>query len=215
MRFAYPYELTAQPEGSFIVRFPDIPEAITQGETEDEAARMAEDALVTALSFYTDDSEPAPHPSPARGRRVAHVPPLVAAKLLLHDAMITAGVSNVDLARRLGVDEKVARRLRDPLHKSRIDRVDKALRVLGKRIEVLVRETASKDRGTNIQINRPHDNIVPYQMLKNKQEAIHKQKRANLLGQVNYEREMSTGQKHLPPQLLRLRRSSLQVERWR
>src|SRR5712691_6944995 len=134
MRYAYPYDLLRQPEGGFTVTFPDVPEAITQGETEEEAAAMAEDALATALSFYTDDAKPLPHPSPPRGLRVAHVLPLVAAKLILHDVMLTSGVSNVDLARRLGIDEKIVRRLRDPLHRSRIDRVDKALRALGKRI---------------------------------------------------------------------------------
>ena len=65
MRYAYPYELLPQPEGGFTVTFPDVPEAITQGDTEKEAAAMAEDALVTALSFYTDRAEPLPHPSPA------------------------------------------------------------------------------------------------------------------------------------------------------
>jgi antitoxin HicB len=156
MRFAYPYELTAQPEGGFTVSFPDVPEAITQGDTEEEAVAMAEDALVTALSFYTDDTKPLPHPSPARGRRVAHVPPLVAAKLVLHDVMVTSGVSNVELAFRLGVDERIVRRLRDPLYKNRIDRVDKALRVLGKRIDVVVSE-----------VDRQGENIVPFQKQKN------------------------------------------------
>src|SRR5258706_556493 len=101
MRYAYPYELTSQPEGGFTVTFPDVPEAITQGDNEKEAAAMAEDALVTALSFYTDQAEGLPHPSPAHGRPLAYVPPLVAAKLALHDAMLTAGVSNVALARQL------------------------------------------------------------------------------------------------------------------
>jgi antitoxin HicB len=116
MRYAYPYELLPQPEGGFTVTFPDVPEAITQGETEAEAAAMAEDALVTALSFYTDRGEPLPRPSPAHGRLLAYVPPLVAAKLALHDSMLAAGVSNVALARQLGTDEKTVRRLRDPLH---------------------------------------------------------------------------------------------------
>jgi len=92
MRYAYPYELAAQPEGGFTVTFPDLPEAVTQGEDEDEAAAMAEDALVTALSFYTDNAERLPRPSAARGRPVAYVPPLVAAKLALHDAMLAAGL---------------------------------------------------------------------------------------------------------------------------
>ena len=37
----------------FVVTFPDVPEAITQGEDEDEALLRAVDALETALSFYT------------------------------------------------------------------------------------------------------------------------------------------------------------------
>ena len=138
MRYAYPYELTSQPEGGFTVTFPDVPEAITQGDNEKEAAAMAEDALVTALSFYTDHAERPPHPSPAHGRPLAYVPPLVAAKLALHDAMLTAGVSNVALARQLGTNEKTVRRLRDPLHQSRINQVDTALRVLGKRMGIVI-----------------------------------------------------------------------------
>src|SRR5713226_3540020 len=138
MRYAYPYELLPQPERGFTVIFPDVPEAITQGETEEEAVAMAEDALVTALSFYTDKAERLPHPSPAHGRPLAFVPPLVAAKLALHDAMLAAGVSNVALARRLGTDEKTVRRLRDPLHQSRINQVDAALRVLGKRMGIVI-----------------------------------------------------------------------------
>lgn len=181
MRLAYPYELNAQPEGGFTITFPDVPEAITQGETEQEAAAMAEDALVTALSFYTDDAKPLPHPSPARGRRIVHVPPLVAAKLVLHDAMLATGVSNVDLARRLGVDEKVVRRLHDPLYKSRIDRVDKALRTLGKRIELVVREATDTDHDAAVQessqIDRRGDNVVILQKEKNdRQQAARRQK---------------------------------------
>jgi len=120
------------------VTFPDVPEAITQGDTETEAARMAEDALVTALSFYTDRAERLPLPSPPNGRPLAYVPPLVAAKLALHDSMLAAGVSNVTLARHLGTDEKTVRRLRDPLHQSRINHVDAALRALGKRMGIVI-----------------------------------------------------------------------------
>jgi antitoxin HicB len=138
MRYAYPYDLLPQLESGFTVTFPDVPEAITQGDTEDEAAAMAEDALVTALSFYTDKAERLPRPSPADGRRLAYLPPLVAAKLALHEAMLTAQVSNVALARRLGTDEKTVRRLRDPLHQSRINQIDAALRVLGKRMGIVI-----------------------------------------------------------------------------
>ena len=138
MQYAYPYEISPQPEGGFTITFPDVPEAITQGETKEEAAVMADDALVTALSFYTDGAEPLPAPSPPRGRPVARLPPLVAAKLALHDAILSAGVSNVVLARQLGVDEKAVRRLRNPLHQSRINQIDAALRLLGKRLGIVI-----------------------------------------------------------------------------
>jgi antitoxin HicB len=142
MRYAYPYTIAPQPEGGFSIVFPDIPEAISQGDTDEEVRDMAEDALVTALSFYTDAAEPLPRPSPAKGMSVALVPPLVAAKLALHDAMVKAKVSNVVLAHRLGVDEKVIRRLRDPLHRNHIENVEAALRALGKRLLIDVHEAA-------------------------------------------------------------------------
>ncbi len=52
--------------------------------------------------------------------------------------MFAAGVSNVALVRRLGTDEKTVRRLRDPLHQSRINQVDAALRMLGKRLGIMI-----------------------------------------------------------------------------
>lgn len=136
--YAYPYEPLPQPEGGFTVTFPDVPEAITQGDNDEEMAAMAQDALVTALSFYTDRAEPLPHASPAQGRPLAYVPPLVAAKLALHDAMLAARISNVALARQLNTDEKAVRRLRDPLYQSRINQVDAALRALGKRMGIVI-----------------------------------------------------------------------------
>ncbi len=142
MRYAYPYDMERQTEGGWTVTFPDVPEAITQGDTEEEVAAMAEDALVTALSFYTDDGQPLPRPSAANGCPVAVVPSLVAAKLALHDAMLAAGISNVVLGKRLGLDEKAVRRLRDPLFRSHIGSVEAALKMLGRRVELSVFEVA-------------------------------------------------------------------------
>ena len=142
MRYAYPFDMDPQREGGFAVTFPDVPEAITEGDTEAEVRERAEDALVTALSFYTDAAQALPRPSPARNRTVAVVPPLVAAKLALHDAMLAAAISNVELGRRLGLEEKAVRRLRDPLHRSHIGAIEAALRLLGKRLVVDVANAA-------------------------------------------------------------------------
>jgi antitoxin HicB len=142
MRYAYPYVAEPQPEGGWTVTFPDVPEAITQGDSGEEVVAMAEAALLTALSFYTDEGQALPRPSHAHGRPLAVVPPLAAAKLALHDAMLAGDVTNVVLGRRLGLDEKAIRRLRDPLHRSHIEQIDAALRSLGKRLEVRVLEAS-------------------------------------------------------------------------
>lgn len=142
MRYAYPYTLSAEIGGGFTVAFPDIPAANTQGETEAECAAMAEDALVAALSFYTEDGLPLPRASAPRGRPVAIVPTLAAAKFALHEAKLGLALNNVELAKRLGLRESEVRRLLNPAHNSRIAALDAALRTLGRRLVVDVRDAA-------------------------------------------------------------------------
>jgi antitoxin HicB len=141
MRYAYPAELQEAEDG-ITVQFPDVPGAITCGDTRQEALERACDALISVLSAYVEDNRPLPRPSAARGRPLVQVSALEAAKLALHDAMLAARMSNVELARRLGLDEKQVRRLRDPLHQSHIGKIEAALRILGKRLEVEVKEAA-------------------------------------------------------------------------
>ena len=141
MNYAYPADVLEEPEG-MTVSFPDVPGAITCGDTRAEALERGQDALISMLSVYIEENRPLPRPSPARGRPLVPVAALDAAKLALHDAMLAAHMSNVELGRRLGLDEKQVRRLRDPLHQSHIGKVEAALRILGKRLEVEVREAA-------------------------------------------------------------------------
>ena len=66
--FRYPVTLTRdEVEGGFVVTFVDIPEAITQGNTEAEALAAAKDALESALDFYFEDKRAVPVPSKAKG----------------------------------------------------------------------------------------------------------------------------------------------------
>jgi antitoxin HicB len=80
---AYPVSL--KKDGKFIlVTFPDIPEAITQGDNESHALRMAAEALETAMDFYLEARCPIPTPSKAqRGKRLVKLPASVSAKVLL------------------------------------------------------------------------------------------------------------------------------------
>ena len=137
MRYEYPVELTHEDDGRVSARFDGLPGA-TWGATEAEALARAANALMTALSMYVDDGEPVPAPAPSRGRPVVSLATLEAAKIALHNAMLAASVSNVELGRRLGLDEKAVRRLRDPMHRSHIGQVETALHGLGQRLRVEV-----------------------------------------------------------------------------
>ena len=70
--FNYPVILTPD-DGTVLVTFPDVPEAITFGANEEQALSHTVDALETALSFYVDDRKSLP--VPIRAARYAYRPP--------------------------------------------------------------------------------------------------------------------------------------------
>ena len=116
MTYAYPCDMTPDiEEGSgYVVTFPDVPEAITGAETWDESLYLAEDALLVALTFYTDAWDALPAPSAlSDGQVLIKIPPLQSAKLALYAEMRERGVSQSDLARALGVGESDIRDLLD------------------------------------------------------------------------------------------------------
>jgi antitoxin HicB len=95
-------ELADRTAGGFVVTFPDVPEAITQGDTMEEAMAMASEALELALTFYMEKWADLPVPgSLKRGMRMVRIPALSEAKFRLYSALRAAGVSKIDLARRL------------------------------------------------------------------------------------------------------------------
>lgn len=132
---SYPVRLKAAEEGGYIVTFPDIPEAITQGEDREDALRHAADALESALEFYFEARRRVPAPSkPKRGQRVVELPVSVAAKVLLLNEMLRQKVHPAELARRIGSTPQAVNRLTDIRHTTRIDGIDTALHALGKRL---------------------------------------------------------------------------------
>jgi antitoxin HicB len=137
--FDYPVVLEAQGEGGFVVTFPDVPEAITQGEDEDEALLYAVDALETALSIYVDGRKPLPKPSkPKRGQAVVHPSALESAKLAIYTEMLEQGIRKSDLARKLGWHLPQVDRLLDLGHATRMEHLESAAKVLGKEIRLSV-----------------------------------------------------------------------------
>ena len=135
---AYPVKLEPDREsGGFVVRFPDIPEAITQGDSVEEALQMAQDALETALDFYFDDRRPVPMPSkPKRGQRLVSLPLSVEAKVLLLNEMVRQRVRPAELARRMRTTPQAINRLVNLRYVSKIDGIAGAMAALGKSLEI-------------------------------------------------------------------------------
>ena len=136
--FDYPVLLIADGD-TVMVKFPDVPEALTFGADQDAALLQAVDALETALSFYVEARKPLPRPSKARrGQRTVRPSALESAKLGLYQAMIDGGIKKSELARRLGWHLPQVDRLFDLRHASRLDQIEAAARALGRTLEVRV-----------------------------------------------------------------------------
>jgi antitoxin HicB len=142
-RFIFPASFRPAEEGGFVVTFPDLPEAITQGDDEGDALAQAADCLDEAIAGRITRGEMIPEPSRARrGARAIAVPAPTAAKAALYLALRAAGWTKSDLARRLGVDEKEVRRLLDPRYGSKLPAIAAALRELGKTLVIDTRDAA-------------------------------------------------------------------------
>src|ERR1035437_4707256 len=129
--FAYPAVFRRDEDGRSLVSFPDFPTAHTDG----AAANEAMDCLGSSIAFAMADKANVPKPSRLkRGQKVVPVPLWIVAKLALYWAIRELGMSQSELARRLGVRETVVRRMLDPNHDTRPKTIQAALEALGKRV---------------------------------------------------------------------------------
>ena len=135
--FDYPVLLKAAEEGGYIVTCRDLPSVITQGEDKAEALVQAADAMDEVFATYMLEGNTFPTPSkPRRGEYSIAPPAETMAKAALYIAMSEAGITKVQLARQLGVDEKEVRRLLDPHYASKLPRIAQAIQVLGRRLVI-------------------------------------------------------------------------------
>jgi antitoxin HicB len=136
--FDYPVTLIPD-EGTVMVTFADVPEAITFGMDEDEALLQAVDALESALTFYIEDRKLLPTPSkPKKGQKTVRPSALECGKLGVYQAMTEQGIKKAELARRLGWHMPQIDRLFDLNHASKLDQIEAAANVLGKQLTLQV-----------------------------------------------------------------------------
>ena len=133
--FAYPATFRRDEAARIMVNFPDFPCARTDGADAAEAMEEAIDCLGSIIGFTMADKADVPKPSRLkRGQKLVPVPLWIAAKLALYWAIRELGISQSELARRLNVRETVVRRMLDPHHGTKSEKLQAALEVLGKRV---------------------------------------------------------------------------------
>lgn len=132
-KISYPALFDPQPDGGYTVTFPDIPEAITEGDTEDEARFNAADVLSLCLAVRLEEGNPIPEPSQSSGNpRIIEPDAATQAALLVHQAR--GGRSLAELARALGTSWPAAQRLENPRHSPTLKQLERAAAALGKRL---------------------------------------------------------------------------------
>jgi antitoxin HicB len=133
----YPAAFTPGTEG-FVVTFRDIPEALTQGDDEAEAMFMARTMLCEAMEGYFEEKRPVPMPSkPRKGERLVDLPISVSAKAFLLNEMLAQAVTPSELARRLDTTRQEIKRLITLSHATKIDRIEEAMKALGRQLDVV------------------------------------------------------------------------------
>jgi antitoxin HicB len=105
---------------------------------------MAADAIRTMIRELIRQGKEIPRPGKPRGRkhRMIRVGALDGAKAELYVAFRASGVRKAELARRLGIPKTTVDRLFDLDHHSRLDQLEAAFGVLGKRLHIEVQDAA-------------------------------------------------------------------------
>ena len=139
----YPAALQPESRGAFTVTFPDFPEAITSGRNRADALTEAEDCLQEAIAARMVRKEDIPAASRLkRGQTGVGVALYLAPKLALYLAMREKRINNSELARRLRVTEMIVRRMLNPKHDTRPEKLQEALELLGKKVLIAVEDAA-------------------------------------------------------------------------
>ena len=134
----YPATFTSEGE-RFVVTFRDIPEAITQGDDEEDALFMAKDVLIASMEVYFDEKRRVPAASaPQPDDRLIALPASIAVKVLLLNQMLEQTVTPSELARRMDTTRQEVNRLIDLKHTTRIDRIEDAMAALDRELKLSV-----------------------------------------------------------------------------
>ena len=130
----YAAVLETQPEGGFTVTFPDIPEAITEGDTREEALFQAADVLTLCLDERMVSGDALPVASKVKGGVWIEPAAAIQAAMAVRAARQEQGRTLAELARSLGTSWAAAQKLESPRANPTIKQLERTAAALGKRL---------------------------------------------------------------------------------
>lgn len=133
MDIRYPATIEKQEDGKYLVQFADLPDTFTEGDTLEEALFNASEALTGMLGFHVDEGHDLPAPS-ENVEGAYYIAPDAKTQAVLLLKLARGDRTLSDLARALETSWPQAQRLENPHRWPSLQTVDKAARVLGKRL---------------------------------------------------------------------------------
>lgn len=144
MKIHYPCTLQKDEDGRYLVTFPDFPEALTEGETEEEALFNASEVLTLTLEGRAEEKMPIPLPIKRASGAMVYPSSRVQAALLIR--FNRKGRKKADIARSLGTSWPAVSHMEDLQHWSTLRQLDKTAAVLGKRLVVSFEDSPVRPR---------------------------------------------------------------------
>lgn len=133
MDVRYPALITKDTSGGFCVQFCDLDEAFTEADSLDEALFNAAEVLTLTLEGRLAEGMEIPLPS-SDVKEARYVAPDAKTQSALLVRAVRGDRSLAELARALETSWPQAKRLEDPYHWPSLKTLDRAVRVLGKRL---------------------------------------------------------------------------------
>lgn len=136
MNVLYPLQIKFdKADNRYFVQFVDIPEAITEGESEDEALFNASEVLTLAIEGRLEEGVEVPHPSQCTSQQKLISPSVRAqAALLIRWAKLSGDHTTSEIARSLNTSWPAVSRLEDPKHWPSLRQLEKVANFLGQQL---------------------------------------------------------------------------------
>lgn len=136
MIISYPAKITPDEDQRYLVIFPDLDEAISEGETLEEALLNASEVLTLTLEARADEKMSIPKASKLKGKNIYQVFPSarVQSALLLRKAQMAR--TKADIAHALNTSWASIDRLENPHHWPSLKMLERAAAAMGQQLVI-------------------------------------------------------------------------------